>query len=186
VTIPEVLEKHTPDALRLFVLTSHYRSPLTYSEEALQAAERGVTRLREAAHAAQAPSPAGAGGEVDPAPYESRFLEAMDDDLNTAQACAVLFDLAREINRSRESGAAVSGAQARLGALAGVLGLTLEDRQAGASDDAGAFIELLIEVRKALRAERHYALADQIRQQLAERGIALEDSAGGTTWKRAR
>ncbi len=183
VTIPEVLEKHTPDALRFFVLTSHYRSPLTYTEEALEGAERGVARLREAAQGAQAPPPAGAGGEVDPTPFESRFVDAMDDDFNTAQATAALFDLAREINRSRERGAAVGNAQRRLQALCGVLGLTLEDRRPRASDDAGKFIGLLIEIRARLRAERHYALADEIRQQLATHGVALEDGHQGTTWR---
>ena len=98
VTIKEVLASHTADALRMFVLTSQYRSPLTYSEEALEAAEKGVDRLREALR----PATADAGTALlEAGPYRQRFNDAMDDDLNSAQAIAALFDLAREINRAR-------------------------------------------------------------------------------------
>jgi cysteinyl-tRNA synthetase len=189
VTIGQVLEKQSADALRLFVLTSHYRSPLTYTEEALQASERGAERLREAlrTHVGQAlPEPRRRTPvqAVDPEPFATRFFEAMEDDFNTAQAVAALFDLAREINRGRETGANAGPAQERLQALAGVLGLTLEGRASSMESDAGPFIDLLIQLRAELRTQKNYALADTLREQLAERGVLIEDTAQGTLWRR--
>ena len=179
VTIGQVLAAHSADAMRLFVLTSHYRGPLTYSEEALDAADKGVDRLREALRPAAG---AGGGGHLDASGHRRRFIEAMDDDFNSAQAIAVLFDLARDINRGRESDSDVAAAQDTLRELTGVLGMTLAERQDGAGD-AQPFIELLIEVRSNLRARKEFALADVIRTGLTERGVILEDSAAGTTWK---
>ncbi len=181
VTIREALAAHSADAIRLFVLTSHYRSPLTYSEEALDAAEKGVDRLREALRPGT-----GSSGAVDPAPHYTKFVEAMDDDFGSASAIASLFDLAREINRGREAGADVAPAQAALRELAGVLGLTLAEREDARSAEAGPFIELLIKVRAELRSQRNFALADSIRKELGESGVALEDSPSGTTWKWSR
>ncbi len=144
VTVKEALKKYSADALRLFILSSHYRSPLTYTEEGLQAAERGVERLRLAAKRG------GGGGAaaIDAQPYRSRFIEAMDDDFNTPQAIAVLFDLAREINRGGERGLSIIEAQRELVELAGVLGLTLGGREVHL--DAGPFTRLLIEVQARL------------------------------------
>jgi len=124
ITIREALEKYSADAIRIFVLSSHYRSPLTYSEEALEAAERGVERLRQTVR--------GELGEKEPTgemiceTYRKRFIEAMDDDFNTPQALAALFDLAREINRLGDEGFDIRGGKELLRELAGVLGLTLE------------------------------------------------------------
>ncbi|MDD5083192.1 MAG: cysteine--tRNA ligase, partial [Dehalococcoidales bacterium] len=109
VTIKEALRKFSADAIRLFVLSSYYRNPLSYSDEALAAAERGVDRLRQAIRLEG--TEAGANGKLDAGPYRQRFIEAMDDDFNTAQASATLFDLVREINRADESG--MSNAEAR-------------------------------------------------------------------------
>ena len=179
VTIKEVLASHTADALRMFVLTSQYRSPLTYSEEALEAAEKGVDRLREALR----PATADAGAALlEAGPYRQRFNDAMDDDLNSAQAIAALFDLAREINRAR-AGSHVAAAQLQLREMAAVLGFTLEAADNGAVGNAGPFIDLLIEVRNELRKKKEFGLSDRIRDQLAERGVTLEDSATGTTWR---
>ncbi len=178
ITIRQALDRFGADAIRLFVLTSHYRSPLTYSEEGLAAAQRGVERLRLAATLAPGPSdPA-----LAPEPFRQRFLAAMDDDLNTAGALAALFDLAREINRARDEGRRLEEAQAALRELAGVLGLTLEEPQAGPT--AQPFIQLLVQVRDELRAHKLYGLADSIRSRLAELGIALEDTPEGTRWRR--
>jgi cysteinyl-tRNA synthetase len=124
ITIREALQKYSPDAIRIFVLSSHYRSPLTYSEEALEAAERGAERLRQAVQAASAPE--GAAEKIDLETYRKRFIEAMDDDFNTAQALAALFDLARGINRASEEGFGASQAQQTFKELAGVLGLTMK------------------------------------------------------------
>ena len=179
VYIGDAVAQHGGDTIRLFVLGSYYRSPLTYTDMALGAAKRGVERLRTAAHAA---SPEGDKDPVDAAPVRERFLEAMEDDLNTAQALAALFDLAREMNRARDEGRSTREAQAVLRELAGVLGLTLaeEERQVAAAP----FIELLMELREDLRRAKQFDLADSIRSRLSELGVALEDSREGTVWKR--
>ena len=179
ISLPDALELYEPQALRLFFLSSHYRSPLFYSEETVRSQERAIGRLRQAMRVQS-----GDGDPVDAQAFQDRFTEAMDDDVNTPRALAALFDLAREINRSRADRAAdVSGAQATLSHLAGVLGLDLSEPDAG--DDAAAepFIELLVELRADLRAARQFAHADRIRDRLGELGVTLEDTPAGTTWR---
>jgi cysteinyl-tRNA synthetase len=178
ITIRDGLNKVGGDGLRLWILTSHYRKPLTFTEDTLDAAKQGAARLRTAA---RAPSEAGEGG-IDLAGARERFTAAMDDDLNTPQALAVLFDLAKEINRARDAGHGVGDAQALLLELADVLGLRLE--QAEESIAAAPFIDLLIQVRGELRAAKQWQAADRIRDGLAALQITLEDTAQGTTWKR--
>jgi cysteinyl-tRNA synthetase len=124
VTVKEVLSKFSLDAVRIFILGSHYRSPLTYSEEALEAAERGAERLRQSAQVAETQGITTE--KIDLAFYRQRFNEAMDDDFNTAQALATLFDLARGINRANEEGFSVPQARETLRELAGILGLSLK------------------------------------------------------------
>jgi len=183
ITIKEALERYSPDAIRIFVLSSHYRSPLTYSEEALEAAERGADRLRQAVHSGSKGEKVG--DKIDSEPYRQRFIEAMDDDFNTAQALGVLFDLARDINRVSDKGYSVVRGQQVLLELANVLGLTLEP-PGKPSLDAEPFIELLLSTREQLRQASQFQLADEIRARLAELGIALEDTPQGTVWKRKR
>lgn len=194
VTIREAVEQHGADALRLFVLTSHYRSPLTYTDESLEAAERGVERLRAAAFA-EPPARDAASQEAVAALAEATararlaFTAAMEDDFNTPGAVASLFDLARDVNRAREHGVggeALSRAQRTLRELAGVLGFTLSERESVETVAAQPFIELLLQVRKDLRAAKQYALADKIRDQLAALGVAVEDRPEGSTWKMKR
>jgi cysteinyl-tRNA synthetase len=180
ITIKEALNKYSPDALRLFVLSSHYRSPLTYSEENVAAASRGVQRLRQAAFSDD--NATDSSGSVDGEPFKTRFVTAMDDDFNTAQAMAVLFDLAKEINRGQEAKMQVNEAQEILIELAGILGLTLKTDD-NVSLDAVPFIELLIELRDNLRKARQWELADKVRDGLATLGITLEDKSSGTSWK---
>ncbi|HUX86883.1 MAG TPA: cysteine--tRNA ligase [Chloroflexota bacterium] len=189
VTIKEALAQFNSDALRLFVLTSHYRSPLSYSDEGVAGAERGVARLRAAVTPRPGEDTSGEPDELAEARRVAieRFTAAMDDDFNTASGLAQLFELAKEINRSRESGTSGSGvaeAQRTLLKLAGVLGLTLEESER----DLGAkpFVDLLLEVRQELRGAKQYALADRIRKELEQLGIAVEDRAGGTSWRMAR
>jgi cysteinyl-tRNA synthetase len=177
ITIAEGLERFGADAIRIFVLGSNYRRPLTYSEEAIGAAKQGAQRLRGALDAVETSSVEA----VDAAPFRQRFVAAMDDDLNTPQALAALFDLAREINRARDAGRGIAAGQALLRELAGVLGLRLEKEEPAA---AAPFIDLLVQVRQELRAAKEYALADRVRAGLAELGIALEDTPSGTTWER--
>jgi cysteinyl-tRNA synthetase len=176
VDLDAVLDRWGADAVRLFILSSHYRSPLTYSEEALDAAKAGAERLREAGFAAS-----GTGSPVDPGDARERFERAMDEDLGTPQAVAVLFELARAINRGRDEGRDVAAVQSLFRELAGVLGFTLA---APATDqrEAVPFIDLLIAIRADLRAAKQWALADRVRDGLAELGIELKDGPQGTTW----
>ena len=179
ITIQEGLERFGADAIRVWVLTSHYRTPLMYTEEALESGKRGAERLRLAARAA---SPDGSGPAVDPAAYRERFLEAMDEDLNTPKALGSLFELAREVNRARDEGRPIGKAQAALLELAGLLGLTLTEPEVGLA--AAPFIELLVRTRDDLRNAKQFELADRIRSGLGELGITLEDTAQGTVWRR--
>jgi cysteinyl-tRNA synthetase len=110
----------------------------------------------------------------------------MDDDFNTAQAIAALFDLAREINRSEEAGLDAQTARETLKELGGVLGLTFKALEEASLGDAEPFIDLLIATRNDLREARQFQLADEIRRKLTELGIALEDTPEGTVWKRKR
>ncbi len=189
VTIKEALGQFSADAIRAFVLSSHYRKPLSYTDEGVAGAERGVARLRAAVTPRPDSQPLGEPDDLATARRvaRERFVEAMDDDFNTASALAQLFELAKEINRARESGvtpAGVADAQATLLQLAGVLGLTLEEPK----ENLGAkpFIDLLLTVRQELRTAKQFALADRIRQELEGLGVVVEDRAGGTTWRPAR
>ena len=177
VTVREALERYGADALRIFILGGHYRSPLHYSEEGLAAARRGAERLRLAV---TAPLPPG-DGDLDAATARDRFIAALDDDLGTPQALAVLFDLAREINRARDAQQPAGGAVATLTELGGVLGLRFTPPPQRA--DVAPFIDLLLDVRSALRDLKQFALADEIRRNLGALGVAMEDSRDGTSWR---
>ncbi len=177
ITIRDGLTKVGGDGLRLWILTSHYRKPLTFTEETLDAAKQGAERLRTAA---RTPGDSGDGGS-DLAPFRERFTAAMDDDLNTPQALAVLFDLAKEVNRARDDGRGISEAQGLLLELGDVLGLRLEEQER--SIEAAPFIDLLVQIRTDLRGAKQWALADRVRDGLQELRVALEDGAQGTTWK---
>jgi len=183
VSVDEVTRRFSSDAVRLFVLGSHYRNPLTYSEDALEASERGAERLRSAlSHRTESDGDA---GRLSAEPFEQRFVESMDDDFSTPQAIAVLFELAKEINRNAEWGADVNEAQETLRRLGDVLGLALEE-QTQLAPDAGAFIELLISTREDLRRNKQWQLADSIRTGLTDLGVTLEDTPQGTRWKYRR
>ncbi len=187
ITLREGLDRYGADALRHFVLSGHYRSPLTYSEASLTGAARGAERLLIAAGGDGA-GEEGSGrsngdGELDAEGYRRRFIDAMEDDLGTPQALATLFDLAREINRARDTGGTVENAVAQLRELGGVLGLHF---QASVRHiNAAPFIDLLLEIRSELRGRNEYALADQIRARLADLGVTLEDNRQGSTWRPA-
>ncbi|MCC7363463.1 MAG: cysteine--tRNA ligase [Dehalococcoidia bacterium] len=182
--LDEAIERWGGDAIRVFILSSHYRSPLTFTEEALDAAKTGAERLRAAAFLEQ-PANARALGDEETASLvrasRDRFESAMDDDLGTPQAMAVLFDLVRDINRARDAGQQFVTQQQLLRELAGVLGLSLEGAKTQ-SAEAAPFIDLLVELRKKLRAEKQWALADDVRNGLAALGVELKDGPEGTTW----
>lgn len=184
ITIREALTRYSPDGIRLFILGSYYRNPLTYSEEALAAAEHGAERLRQVVSSTGV-SGKTTGEKFDAAPFRQRFIDAMDDDFGTSQAIATLFDLARDINRSAESGLDVSEARQTFKELTNVLGLTLKESEKSFTD-AGPFINLLIDTRQRLRQAKQFQLADEIRNRLSELSVALEDTPQGTVWKRKR
>ena len=181
VSVKEVLEEYTPDCLRLYLLSSHYRSQLHYTEQGCAAMERSGERLRHALR----PGDGGVGEPLDPGQCEARFFDAMDDDLNTPRALAGLFDLAREINRSRDAGREITGAQDTLRCLGGILGLSFQGRDAFAEDHLAAkpFIELLLSTREELRRAKQFALADSIRDGLERQGVIVEDTPQGTRWE---
>jgi len=183
VSIKDALDRFSSDAIRLFILSSNYRNPLTYSEEALEANERGAKRLRWAlTNRANADERVAI---LNTEPFEQKFVEAMNDDFNTAQAIAVLFELTREINRGAEQGADITKAQHTLLKLAGILGLTLKEKTQP-TPDAEAFISLLASTRDDLRQNQQWQLADKIRSGLADLGVTLEDTPQGTRWKYKR
>ena len=178
ITAREAIERFSSDAIRLFFLGSHYRSPLGYSDESVASQERAAERLRNALR----PTERGTGKSVDPSAYRDQFIEAMDDDLNTPRAVAALFELAREINRGRERAHDVGAAQDTLKELSGVLGLTLEEPSARSADVA-PFVQLLVDLRSELRGTRQFVLADRVRDELAGLGVSLEDGPEGTAWR---
>ncbi len=190
VTIQDFLAGHEADVLRIMVLNSSYRSPLTYNDEVVAQAERALVRLRSASRAAL-PGAEGAASQVLHTLVEQMgitrqaFQEAMDDDFNTAGALGYLFDLVRSINQARDAGADASDllpAQVLLRELAAVLGLSLGNIRQG-SVEATPFIDLLIEVRNQLRNQKLWALSDMIRDRLAGYGVVLEDSKDSSAWR---
>jgi cysteinyl-tRNA synthetase len=169
--------------VRFFILRAHYRSPLNYSDDHLEDARQSLTRLYTALRNVP---PLDAGVDWDEA-HAQRFKAAMDDDLNTPEAVAVLFELANLANRDASPVLA-----AQLKGLAGVIGLLERDPvaflQAGAAGSEAVdvqVIEALIARRAAAKSERNYAEADRLRAELLDRGVVLEDTAQGTTWRSA-
>jgi cysteinyl-tRNA synthetase len=173
----------------MMVLNGSYRAPLSYSDDIMDAAERGLDRLRSGLKAAPENAP-GAAAEALAAldqqteTTQQTFIEAMDDDFNSSGGLAALFELVRAVNTARSAGASqaqLKPAQDTLRTLTGVLGLRLEEKKA-AGGDADAFIALLVEVRSEARKQKNWALGDLIRDRLKELGVMIEDSKDGTSW----
>jgi len=190
ISIKEALTRYSADGLRVFVLNSHYRSPLTYSEEIIEAADKGAERLTMASNLE---SPKGTpqsysqeGKELSLEAIRQVFEAFMDDDFNTPGAIALLFNMARAINQGRDDGKDVSELQKLLKELGGILGLGMEAMAEGEIGTAEPFVELLITVRKEMRTAKQFQLADMIRDKLDELGIVMEDTPQGTTWKQKR
>ncbi|EON94106.1 cysteinyl-tRNA synthetase [Marinobacter lipolyticus SM19] len=184
-TIREILEKYPPEIVRYFLVSSHYRSQVDYSEESLAEAGRTLTKLY---HSLRGIIPA---KDVAATEYDKRFEEVMDDDFNTAGAIAVLHAVANEINQHRREGKEEEARQAAavLVRLGGVLGLLQQDPEAFFQADAGGEltaedIEAMIQARAEARKAKNFAEGDRIRDELAEKGIILDDSREGTTWRR--
>ncbi len=184
-TIREILDKYDPEVVRYFLTCGHYRSQIDYSEESLKEARGALDRFYHALRGIAVV----AEGELNN-DFDARFEAAMNDDFNTAGAIAVLFDLAREINRvGKEDPDMAARLAAQLRRLAAVLGLLQQDPEAylKGGDDQGpsvAEIEALIQQRAEAKKNRDFASADQIREQLKEQGIVLDDSREGTSWRR--
>ena len=188
-TVREVLRRYRPEEIRFFILGSHYRSPLNYTDDNLNKARSGLARLYTALRAVDV----GAGSRLED--YTNRFQVAMDDDFNTPEALAVLFDLANALNRARERGETIMDQGATLRELGECLGILQEDPdsylqaglQAGASpaDLSDAEIQALIDARNDARLAKDWAESDRVRDVLKTQGVILEDGPQGTTWRRA-
>ena len=178
-TIRTVLGQYDAEVVRFFILRAHYRSPLNYSDKHLDDAKAALTRLYNALRDVETTSDA-----IDWShPEAVRFKAAMDDDFNTPEAIAVLFDLANEVNTNKATEAANL-----LKNLAGVIGLLAQGTDAFMQGEAANIvldIDGLIKARIDAKAAKNYAEADRIRQELADAGIALEDTPQGTTWRKA-
>ena len=181
--IRDILAVFDAEVVRFFLLRAHYRSPLNHSDAHLQDARSALARLYTALKVAPAAKDAPA--TVDwSEPHAVRFKQAMDDDFGTPEAIAVLFELANEVNRGR---AHLAGPLRALGAT---LGLLQRDPLAflqagGGTGHSDAAIQQQIDARLAARKARNYAESDRVRKELADAGVILEDSAAGTTWRRA-
>ena len=176
-TIRTVLEKYDAEVVRFFILRAHYRSPLNYSDQHLDDAKLALTRLYTALRGHDVAS-----NTIDwQHPQAVRFKAAMDDDFNTPEAMAVLFDLANEVNKSKSAETA-----GLLKSLAGVLGLLQRSPDAFLQGEATQTlnIDALIQARAEAKKAKNFTEADTIRKQLLEAGVVLEDSPQGTTWRR--
>jgi cysteinyl-tRNA synthetase len=186
----EIIRQHSAEVVRFFMLTAHYRSPINFSDELLEGARSGLERLKTAVSSLEhrLEESANFGQEADWLEridkQKQRFIQEMDDDFNSANGIAVLFDLAKEANRYlREEQTSKKVLEAFLSLFnefANVLGLTLHSQK----ELLDAEIEQLIEKRNEARKQKDFALADQIRDELKEQGIILEDTSQGVRWKR--
>lgn len=181
VTIRDALQNHHAEALRYFLLASHYRSPLVYTEDALHQARQALNRFYTALRFL--PEANAVSGSA----FEERFIAAMDDDFNTPVALSVLFDLAHEIQRLRDTNPqAARGHAALLKQLSGILGILQSDPDHffKASDHVDvAQVEELIRMRNVARHNKNWQEADRLRAELSKMNITIEDTPQGTTWK---
>jgi cysteinyl-tRNA synthetase len=188
ISIKDFLKDHSANVLRMMVLNSGYRSPLTFNDDVIAQAEKAVDRLKSALKPAQQDAEGLSEDDrqilaIQLEKTQAGFETSMDDDFNTAGAIGHLFELVRVINHMRDNGATsaeLQTSQSVLIDLSNVLGLDLSAN--GGSHEADAFIDLLVEVRSEVRANKLWDLSDKIRDQLAELGVQVEDGKSGSTW----
>lgn len=193
-TIQQLLERFEPAVIRLYLISIPYRAPMAYSQEGVEAAAKGLARLRSALDVRK-----GITEERPARPEEvetvnrlvdtaqKSFTDGMDSDFNTALALAALYDLSREINRLRTreqyTSETLAPARGKLVEFAGVLGLDLEAQPREERRAADAYVDLLVEIRGKLRTAKQWALSDEIRDRLKSLGVIIEDTPEGTVWK---
>ena len=190
ISVEAFLEDHSANTLRLMVLNSGFRHPLTFNDETIAQTEKALDRL----HSALRPALPGAKGLSDDGravlqtqieTTRTKFVESMDDDFNTGGALGFLFELVRAANSARAAGAVDADllpAQEALQELGSILGMRLIEENGGGSD-ADAFVSLLVEVRTELRKAKQFALSDLVRDRLSDLNVVIEDSKDGTTWR---
>mgnify|MGYP002153771590 CR=1 FL=1 len=196
ITLREAFQRYDPMTIRTFILTAHYRNPLDFTEDGMEAADKGRQRLFGVVRAVRQRLGSAPAGEADAVvlslldKYKAQFEENMDDDFNTPAALGVLYELTREVNillnapqpLSRESLTAVDNLYRRLGGdVLGIIPDVLEER--GVADLSNGLLDVLIEVRAKLREMKQWAIADRIRDRLAGLGITLQDGPEGTSWR---
>ncbi len=196
ITIKNAVKNYSPLAIRFFVLSSHYRSPLDFSDQALEAAEKGLARFHQTFVRLLKAKPARDGRdenfekEIDS--YRLKFIEAMNDDFNTPNALAQLFEFLKEINIWLDHGKdvakethkkAIKIIDETAGEVLGLLPEEYSEIEAKSSGDVDMIIQILIDVRAVLRKEKNFALADEIRKRLSEINIELKDTPQGTVWE---
>lgn len=191
VLVHDIIQQHSPDVVRYFMLTAHYRSPINFSAELLESAKHSLERLQTTVdnlkHRLAQSADYGTNNEEwlqKMAQFKDRFIAEMDDDFNTANAIAVLFDLAREANvylrNDQTTRSVLQAFLAMMTELASVIGINVEKEAELLDED----IDALIEKRNEARKNRDFSLADQIRDELKSKGIILEDTPQGVRWKR--
>ena len=186
-TLRDVLGEHDAEILRFFLMSAHYRSQLSYSQDNIDQAKSALERLYTALRGVKVDSVT----DLSYGGYLERFEQAMNDDLNVPEAYSVLFDLARDLNKHKSQGDAGAEEAGKLAAvlkgIGGILGFLQRDPEAfmqSGNDDEVAEIEALIKARNDARAAKDWGAADAARDKLTAMGIVLEDGAGGTTWRR--
>ena len=186
-TVREVLARYSPEVVRYFILTSHYRSPLNYSDESLEQAKSALTRYYTALRDVEAQA------DVvwqDDEEFGARFIAAMDDDFNTALALSIMADVRQALNKVAGDNERASYLGGLLRSFGDVLGLFQQSAEAfllgdADIDDLAVKVEALIDGRNTARANKDWAKADEVRDKLTAMGIILEDNAGKTTWRKA-
>ena len=195
ITIKEAVKKYAPLAIRFFVLSSHYRSPLDFSDQALDAAQKGVGKIHQnfvrLLRAKANLSGSDAAMEEEIAAYKQKFMDEMNDDFNTPKAIAATFDFMRDVNAWLDKNQIAEETlqhiikilEETVGQVLGLLPADYAELEEKGGGDLDALMQILIDIRNKLRKEKQFALADEIRDRLKQAGIELKDTPQGTEWK---